>query len=157
MKAIEFGESQMDNLHLIARELFDDKTDPRCIGYKRVLNRPKIQWLNVMAWVLIPVISICVLFCGFHLGKNSFRVKLIVFTVFNVVYVGLTLRKAIICSVRIYQRYAPDSLRNKCRFEPSCSEYMVLAINKYGVLKGMIRGIKRLKRCNINNGGIDLP
>lgn len=157
MKAVEFDESQMDNLERIALKLFDNKTDPGSSGYKRVLNRPKIHWLRIMAWLMVPVMSICVLFNGFRSGKNSLREKLIAFTVFNSIYFGLTLKKGIICGIRIYQRYSPDSLRNKCRFEPSCSEYMILAINKYGLLKGMIRGIMRLRRCNINNGGVDLP
>ena len=73
------------------------------------------------------------------------------------IYFVLTLKKAVICAVKIYQRFAPDSLRNKCRFEPSCSEYMILAVEKYGVIKGVIKGIDRLKRCNVDGGGFDYP
>ena len=67
------------------------------------------------------------------------------------------LKSISICGVRIYQRFAPDSIRNKCRFEPSCSEYMILSIQKYGVIHGIRKGINRLKRCNIHNGGYDTP
>ncbi|NLZ46061.1 MAG: membrane protein insertion efficiency factor YidD [Clostridiales bacterium] len=52
---------------------------------------------------------------------------------------------------------APESLRKQCRFKPSCSEYMILSIEKFGLLKGIIKGICRLKRCNINGGGFDFP
>jgi len=46
----------------------------------------------------------------------------------------------------------PDS----CRFYPTCSEYAIDAINKYGVLKGSIKAIYRVLRCNpFNNGGYD--
>ena len=43
-----------------------------------------------------------------------------------------------------------------CKFYPSCSEYMMEAINKYGALKGVFLGIKRLIRCNpFAKGGYD--
>ena len=67
----------------------------------------------------------------------------------------LRLRPFLICLVRLYQRYAPEKLRRKCRFEPSCSEYMVEALEKYGVIRGVGFGIKRLKRCKPGNGGQD--
>jgi putative membrane protein insertion efficiency factor len=62
-----------------------------------------------------------------------------------------------IWSILIYQKYAPAELRLSCRFKPSCSEYMKLAIEKYGVLKGSYRGIKRLFKCRYPNGGEDNP
>lgn len=34
-----------------------------------------------------------------------------------------------------------------CRFTPTCSEYMIEAINRFGVIKGLKLGIKRIKRC----------
>ncbi len=34
-----------------------------------------------------------------------------------------------------------------CRFTPTCSEYMIEAINTYGALKGIKMGLKRIKRC----------
>lgn len=69
----------------------------------------------------------------------------------------LCLKRIIICLIRIYQRFAPASLRNKCRFEPSCSQYMILSLQKYGLRKGLAKGTDRLKRCNIHHGGFDFP
>lgn len=60
-------------------------------------------------------------------------------------------------SINAYQKYAPAKIREACRFTPSCSEYMKLAILKYGVLKGVPKGINRLYRCRYPNGGIDYP
>lgn len=37
---------------------------------------------------------------------------------------------------------------HSCRFEPTCSQYMMDAINEYGVIKGIILGIKRILRCH---------
>ena len=45
-----------------------------------------------------------------------------------------------------------------CRFQPSCSAYAVDAINKYGALKGLLKTIWRLLRCNpFSKGGYDEP
>jgi uncharacterized protein len=44
-----------------------------------------------------------------------------------------------------------------CRFHPSCSEYAIDAINKYGSLKGSFVALWRVTRCNpLSQGGIDL-
>ncbi|WP_339236693.1 membrane protein insertion efficiency factor YidD [Paenibacillus sp. FSL R5-0517] len=72
----------------------------------------------------------------------------------------IVLRRAgaiLIWNVRIYQRFAPIEVRNKCRFEPSCSVYMIQAIEKYGTVKGLSLGIQRLRKCNIHGGGYDYP
>ena len=43
-----------------------------------------------------------------------------------------------------------------CRFEPSCSHYSYRAIEKYGVMKGLWKGFKRIIRCNpFSDGGYD--
>ena len=45
-----------------------------------------------------------------------------------------------------------------CRFHPSCSEYTYQAINKYGLIKGGLKGAIRIMKCNPwNKGGIDKP
>ena len=63
----------------------------------------------------------------------------------------------IVFLVRVYQRAAPVSLRRSCRFEPSCSHYMILAVEKYGAVMGVGKGINRLVRCRPPNGGVDYP
>jgi len=57
----------------------------------------------------------------------------------------------------LYQKTAPKKLRDSCRFKPTCSNYMIMAINKYGSVKGFILGIKRLLRCHYPNGELDYP
>ena len=59
--------------------------------------------------------------------------------------------------VLVYKAFAPMSLRNSCRFTPTCSTYMIMAINKYGLFIGVIKGIGRLLRCKPPYGGEDYP
>jgi putative membrane protein insertion efficiency factor len=64
---------------------------------------------------------------------------------------------AIIKMVRQYQKWAPQSLRNTCRFEPRCSCYMILAVEKHGAFRGVLLGVRRIFRCHQPNGGVDYP
>lgn len=60
--------------------------------------------------------------------------------------------------IRVYQLTLSPLLGNVCRFEPSCSRYMVQALHKYGLLRGTARGLARLARCHPwNPGGHDPP
>ncbi|MBA3664804.1 MAG: membrane protein insertion efficiency factor YidD [Bacteroidetes bacterium] len=58
------------------------------------------------------------------------------------------LSKIAIAFVKFYQYLIRPLLPNACRFTPSCSEYAVEAINKYGGLKGSWLGLKRILRCH---------
>jgi len=45
-----------------------------------------------------------------------------------------------------------------CRFQPSCSEYLILAVRKHGVLRGVLKGMWRVLRCHPwSPGGFDPP
>lgn len=66
------------------------------------------------------------------------------------------MKTCIIACIRWYQRQ-PCALHARCRFEPTCSEYMALAVQKYGALQGLWLGAKRIARCRPPNGGVDHP
>ncbi|MEQ9810782.1 membrane protein insertion efficiency factor YidD [Streptococcus jiangjianxini] len=57
------------------------------------------------------------------------------------------MRKALIAIVRFYQRYLSPISSGTCRFRPTCSQYMIEAIDKHG-FKGMLMGIARIMRCH---------
>lgn len=61
-------------------------------------------------------------------------------------------------SIKFYQMFISPYLGKHCRFEPSCSEYTYMAVKKYGVLKGLLLGAKRIAKCHpFNKGGVDIP
>jgi hypothetical protein len=60
--------------------------------------------------------------------------------------------------VRVYQYCLRPILPAACRFQPSCSEYMILAVRKYGPVRGAWRGVRRIGRCHPwHPGGYDPP
>jgi putative membrane protein insertion efficiency factor len=64
----------------------------------------------------------------------------------------------LISGVRGYQLLLRPLLPAVCRFQPSCSEYFILAVRKYGPLRGAGRGLGRICRCHPwNPGGYDPP
>ncbi|GGN27255.1 membrane protein insertion efficiency factor YidD [Marinomonas arctica] len=65
-------------------------------------------------------------------------------------------RKTFIQLVKGYQFFISPLLGNNCRFYPSCSQYMIQAIEMYGVIKGVYLGVRRLSKCHPwHEGGID--
>jgi len=66
------------------------------------------------------------------------------------------LKQALILLVRGYQLLLSPVLGNNCRFYPSCSSYMIEAIEVHGIIKGIWLGTRRLLRCHpYSDGGID--
>lgn len=64
----------------------------------------------------------------------------------------------VILLVRIYQMTLSRMWGPVCRFHPSCSHYFVGAVQKYGLVRGGWRGIKRILRCHpYHPGGYDPP
>ena len=66
------------------------------------------------------------------------------------------MKSILLLIVRGYQLLIRPVLPPSCRFSPSCSQYSLEAISKYGAIKGFWLTIKRLMRCNPwNPGGYD--
>ncbi len=64
----------------------------------------------------------------------------------------------VITAVRIYQWLISPWIGPVCRFQPSCSHYMIGAVRKYGAMRGTLRGLWRICRCHPwNRGGYDPP
>ncbi len=156
MKSVEFTGEEFD-IEKAKKALFEDENDPRSYSYVRVLVRPRINWLKVLFFIFLPPIALFFLACLMHrLGIEAWICACVAVALWGI-FLFLNLRRAAICAVKIYQRYAPDALRNRCRYEPSCSQYMIISIEKYGFWRGIVRGFRRMKRCNTSGGGYDLP
>lgn len=56
------------------------------------------------------------------------------------------MKKLLIYLIRIYQ-IIPFTGHKMCRFYPTCSEYMIEAIDRFGTWQGIKMGLKRIKRC----------
>jgi len=69
------------------------------------------------------------------------------------------MKKSLVKIISFYQKNISPLLKSlgvNCKYYPSCSEYMKCAILKYGILKGIFIGIKRILRCNpFSKGGYD--
>ncbi len=67
------------------------------------------------------------------------------------------MKKFFISLIRLYKKYFKRGYK-VCKYYPSCSDYSIIAIDKYGVIKGSIKSIIRIIKCNpFSKGGIDFP
>ena len=69
------------------------------------------------------------------------------------------MKKVVIFLINLYKKYISCIFHHfgiDCKFYPTCSEYTKQAVEKYGVIKGIFIGIKRILRCNpFSKGGYD--
>ena len=158
MNEIHFSEEQLKDVHALGQVLFaEDALDPRSWNYERKLVRPTIAWWKILLFSAVlaggtyGVYFLLILLC------MPPTTALCLCVLVAGIVVLLYLKRILICLVRIYQRFAPAAVRNKCRFEPSCSQYMILSLQKYGLWKGLCKGINRLWRCHNQDGGFDDP
>jgi uncharacterized protein len=65
-------------------------------------------------------------------------------------------RSLVVLILRFYQRWISPAFGQRCRYYPSCSEYAVQAIQRFGILRGLVLAGWRLLRCNPwSRGGFD--
>lgn len=70
--------------------------------------------------------------------------------------IGDKLNKFLIIIVKLYRKYISPVKPPTCRFYPTCSEYSLQALEKYGAKKGSYLSIKRILKCHpFNSGGYD--
>lgn len=67
------------------------------------------------------------------------------------------MKRLLLCLIRFYRRYlSPMKRRPCCRYIPTCSEYAMTAIQRFGAGRGSLMAIKRILRCNpFSKGGYD--
>lgn len=66
------------------------------------------------------------------------------------------MKKIILFMIKFYQKYISIFLGKNCRFIPTCSAYTYEAVERFGVIKGLYLGMKRIVKCHpFNLGGFD--
>ncbi len=137
---------------------------------QRSLVRPKINYAKVAFYVILTVFGTFGIFFGCNAVQDALRgagrlnceynrtlISVAVSSAALIIFIFICRKRILICFVHLYQRYASDEVRLRCVFTPSCSEYMILSIEKYGVIRGIRKGLNRLQRCHLPNGGEDYP
>ena len=66
------------------------------------------------------------------------------------------MRELVTGTLRIYKQWLSPLLPTACRFQPTCSEYMMQAVERHGVVRGVSLGLLRLFKCHpFHAGGFD--
>lgn len=115
---------------------------------ERPLYRPKITYFKATV-ILLSIIILSVL-CSIIFYKIALRVgfffnKVIFFILFFTLEFIFLARFLAIGVVKLYQHYAPEEVRRRCLLKPTCSEFAIIVLKKYGALIGIIKIWRRLK------------
>ena len=135
---------------------------------KRKLIRPQVHIKRAVLITILVIASVGVICWGLLKLFSMFQWYQAITIPWGVQFallymLGLLLslwlfsKRIVIFIIRLYQKYGPYEIRCRCLFVPNCSEYMILAIEKYGLIKGLKKGIDRYHRCHAPNGGEDYP
>jgi uncharacterized protein len=66
------------------------------------------------------------------------------------------IRRVVVAPIRLWQRFISPAFGQRCKYYPSCSEYAVQSIERFGILRGLVLAGWRLLRCNPwSHGGFD--
>lgn len=57
-------------------------------------------------------------------------------------------KRLVIGLIRAYQLTISPYLPKSCRYEPTCSRYAIVAVNKYGIMRGLYLASRRILRCH---------
>jgi len=120
------------------------------------MPRPKIYVLKIILSVvyLVGINLVVTFFLNKYLtsmGVPKLFILLMLLCIFT------NIKKIAIFAILLYQRFAPNEIRSRCLFVPSCSNYTIMALEKYGFVIGSIKAIGRFSRCRHPNGGEDYP
>ena len=117
----------------------------------------EVRVVDLLTYVLLPIIALLLLWLLVYPLICNTDMKAIISLLLTIALSYYPVRRLAVGLVLIYKILAPMKVRSQCRFEPTCSTYMIMAINKYGLVIGITKGIIRLTRCHPPNGGIDYP
>ena len=128
--------------------------------FKDKINNINDSWLIIF----IEIVAIAIASTGIALASIYLLPSLLGNTITVVLLIALlsvigllALKVLLIVCVRLYRLLAKPSLRNRCRYTPTCSHYMIVSLRKHILIVGLFRGLRRISRCHPPHGGIDMP
>ena len=143
----------MENKDIIVGGGYAQAVEEETFVPNNPLRRPKMHYKKPIIALAVYLVQLLLLI---PIPYGAWWIRTLVLIGYSAVYLLFIAKRAIIWTVHLYQNRAKDETRLRCVMEPSCSEYMILAVEKYGAIRGVIKGIGRLHRCGIENG-IDYP
>lgn len=129
----------------------------RARNAKLIVPRPKFTLKRELLQIILSAVlsEIFLLIAVCFRGEMSDTLFWLITALVIILFFISQLKNFLLTFIFLYQRFAPRAIRSACLFKPCCSEYMRQAIIKYGVFKGVKKGLNRLRRCQPPNGGID--
>lgn len=121
----------------------------------RVLERPSLR-LKVALGVSLLYISYLVTF-SFLLNKYCSISYWFAFDISILIALPFTARRFLIYCIKLYQHFAPENVRRRCKCKPSCSVYSIAVLEKYGLIKGCYKAYIRLTKTCRGKYIIDNP
>lgn len=125
------------------------------------IERPDIKVGIIVAKKLLRlfILALQVTFLSLSVIRFGFSplLSLVIGAITFIIIISVGAKRACCDWILLYQKLAPERMRASCLFVPSCSQYTLIAIEKYGVIKGIGKGVKRILRCHPPNGGEDYP
>lgn len=128
---------------------------------ERPLDRPNVTYLKAFIIILLFICGTLffawISYFFFSLAGFYFDKKTYLF-IFSIAICSFFSRWLAILFVKLYQHYAPEKVRRRCLLKPTCSEYAIIVLKKYGFLIGVIKIWFRLVfKCCGNVYYIDEP
>ena len=118
----------------------------------------EVKTLDLVTYTLLPIAVILLLWlAAVPLAVEHILLDSWIWYTAGGILTYFFVKRFVIGLVLCYKAFAPMKVRDQCRFTPTCSTYMIMAIKKYGLIIGMIKGIRRITRCHPPNGGEDYP
>lgn len=121
------------------------------------IREVRVRDLIIYFWLQLGVLAAFWAAFGVVVGLKLLPLPVWATALITVALTYFPFKYFVIGYILMYKAYAPLSVRGQCRFVPTCSTYMLIAIKKYGLIVGIIKGIRRICRCKPPNGGEDWP
>jgi len=116
------------------------------------LSRPAANLKTGLIWLVGLELLVTAFAFGISFLLRIFELSISFYYLYllsSIIVYCICLKKICILIIEIYQHYASDEVRRRCSLMPSCSEYALLALQKYNVFKALYKTFIRLNsKCN---------